>query len=312
MDKPSGQKYVLITPCRNEEGYIEATIRTIGEQSVLPAKWVIVDDGSTDATPQILADAAAKFRFIQVVQRNDRGVRSVGPGVIEAFYDGLSYVDLDDYDYLCKLDADLELPPTYFEHLMKQFESDPLLGTKSGKIYMRVGDELVHEFHGDENSIGAAKFYRVSCFKDIGGFVREVCWDGIDGHLCRMKGWIASSEDEPETHIIHLRQMGSSYQSIWTGRKRWGRGKWFMGSAWYYVLAASIFRAFERPYIVGGLGIYTGYLKAMFTGVKRFDEPGFRRCLRRFELRSLLVGKSKAVREFDQRTRQADANNPSS
>lgn len=294
-----GQRYVLVTPCRNEEDYLPSTIRTIGEQSVLPAKWVIVDDGSTDATPKILAEAVEKFPFIEVVGRGDRGDRSVGPGVVEAFYDGLSHVDLDEYDYVCKLDADLEMPPTYFEHLMKQFDADPLLGNKSGKVFLRINGELEHEFHGDENAIGAVKFYRMECFKDIGGFVREVSWDGIDGHMCRMKGWIASSEHEPETNIVHLRQMGSSHKNIWRGRLRWGKGKWYMGSAWYYVVAAGVFRMFERPYLLGGFGILTGYYKAMFTGVKRFSEPGFRKWLRRFELRALLAGKNKVLAEFN-------------
>lgn len=298
-----GKRYVLISPCRDEAEYLPTTIRTIGEQTVPPAKWIIVDDGSTDATPQILAEAVKKYPFIEVVQRQDRGVRAVGPGVIEAFYDGLSHVDLADYDYVCKFDCDLEMPPRYFEHLMDQFESDPQLGTKSGKLYLRIDGELVHEFCGDENSVGPVKFYRVRCFDDIGGFVRQVSWDGIDGHICRMKGWVAGSEDDPELRIIHLRRMGSSYKSFWTGRIRWGKGKWFMGSAWYYVLAASVFRAFERPYIISGLGIFCGYVKAMLTGIERYGTPEFRKSLRRFERRALFAGKAVAIREANERIR---------
>ena len=296
-------RYVLISPCRDEAEYLETTIRTVGEQTTPPTKWIIVDDGSTDATPEILTAAAEEYPFIEVVRREDRGERAVGPGVIDAFYAGLGRVDLDDFDYVCKFDCDLEMPPKYFEKLMADFDADPLLGTKSGKLYIRDGDRLVHEYCGDENSVGPAKFYRVECFRAIDGFVREVCWDGIDGHLCRMRGWVAESEDDPDTRIIHLRRMGSSYRSLWTGRQRWGRGKWFMGSAWYYVFAASVFRAFEKPYIVNGLGIFVGYIKSMLTRVKRYEEPGFRRFLRRFERRVLFAGKSAAAREFNGQVR---------
>jgi biofilm PGA synthesis N-glycosyltransferase PgaC len=218
------RRYLLITHCRDEAAYLRSTIETVAAQSVPPSKWIIVDDGSTDETPAILAEAARKHPYIQVIRREDRGRRSVGPGVIEAFYDGLKAADLDDFDYVCKFDGDLEMPPRYFERLMELFEADPWLGTASGKLFLRYGDKTVEERCGDENSVGPAKFYRVQCFGDIGGFVRQVSWDGIDGHICRMKGWVARSIDDPELRIIHLRRMGSSQQNFWTGRVRWGRG----------------------------------------------------------------------------------------
>src|SRR5262245_46206907 len=178
----SSRRYALITPCRDEAAYLPTTIATVAAQSVPPAIWIIVDDGSTDETPQILAQAAQQHPYIQIVRREDRGGRSVGPGVVEAFYDGLDRLDLDEYDYVCKLDGDLELPQRYFERLMEVFEADPWLGTLSGKLFLRYDDKIVEERCGDENSVGPSKFYRAECFRDIGGFVRQVSWDGIDGH----------------------------------------------------------------------------------------------------------------------------------
>jgi hypothetical protein len=228
----------------------------------------------------------------------------VGPGVVEAFYDGLSRVDLQDFEYLCKLDADLELPPRYFERAMERMEADPYLGNFSGKLFVRRSDGvLIEEFTGDEDAVGPAKFYRVGCFEEIGGFVREVAWDGIDGHICRMKGWIALSEDDPEMRIVHLRPMGSSQRNIWVGRLRWGRGKYFMGSAWYYVTAASIFRMSQRPWIVGGVAIMLGYLGAALRRHRRYDEPHYLRFLRRYELRSLLFGKRRTLERYAERIR---------
>ena len=298
------RRYLLITPCRDEADFLRITIDSVAAQTVTPAKWLIVDDGSTDETPQILADAAAEHPFIEVLTRVDRGARAVGPGVIEAFNHGLSQVDLADYDYVCKFDGDLELPKRYFERLMERFEDDPWLGTCSGKLFLRYGDELVHERCGDENSVGPSKFYRVECFQDIDGFVGQVSWDGIDGHMCRLRGWIAESVDEEDLRIIHLRRMGSSQKSFWEGRKRWGRGKYFMGSRLHYVLAVSFYRMFERPWIVSGLGILVGYLQAMAGRPPRFDDSDYLRAFRRYELRSLLRGKGRTMHEEHARIRR--------
>lgn len=290
-----GRRYVLISPCRDEAAYIQTTIDTIAAQTLLPTKWLIVDDGSTDDTPRILARAAEKYPWIQVLRREDRGTRSVGPGVIEAFYAGLDQLNLDDYDYVCKFDCDLEMPPRYFERTLEHFEGDPWLGTLSGKLYLRYGDRLVEERIGDETSVGPVKFYRVDCFKDIGGFVREVSWDGIDCAMCRLKGWVARSIHDPEMKIIHLRRMGSSQNGFWTGRVRWGRGKYFMGSRPYYVAAVSVYRMMERPWVVSGVGILWGYVRASLTRERRYDDPEYLRHFRRYELESLLFGKRRTM-----------------
>lgn len=304
VERPMGRRYCLITPCRNEAAFIRTTLETTCTQTALPSLWVIVDDGSTDDTPRILEEYAARHPFIRIVRRADRGRRAVGPGVIEAFYDGLARVDLDDFDYVTKFDGDLELPPRYFERSMERMEADARLGNVSGKLFERLADgTLFEERTGDENAVGPVKFYRVSCFRHIGGFVREVAWDGIDGHICRLNGWIAQSVDDPEMRIIHLRPMGSSQENIRVGRVRWGRGKYFMGSAWYYVLASAIYRSLEPPYLYGGLGIMWGYLRAWITGHPRYENPAYRRYLRRFERNQLLLGKARALRRENERVR---------
>lgn len=297
------RRYLLISPCRDEAVYLQRTIDSVAAQTVLPRKWVIVDDGSTDATPQILAAAARQYHFIQVVRREDRGKRSVGPGVIDAFYSGMDGVDLDEFDYVTKLDVDLEFQPRYFERLMEQFDADPILGNLSGKLYLQYGNRLVEERLRDDNAVGPAKFYRVACFKDIGGFVRQVSWDGIDGHMCRLKGWIPRAVNEAELRIVHLRRMGSSEVSFWEGRKRWGRGKYFMGSRWYYVAAVAFYRMFERPYVISGIGIMVGYIKATLARQPRFEDPEYLRFFRRYELESLVFGRDRATRRFDERVR---------
>jgi glycosyltransferase involved in cell wall biosynthesis len=274
------------------------TLDSVIAQSIRPAKWVIVDDGSTDGTSQILAEYAARHDWIAVVTRPDRGRRAVGPGVIDAFYAGYDSIDADDYDYLCKLDLDLRLPPRYFEVLMQRMEANPRIATCSGKAYIEKNGKLENERHGDENSIGASKFYRVSCFKAMGGFVREVMWDGIDCHRCRMLGWIACSWDDPELRFVHLRPMGSSQQSIFAGRMRHGSGQYFMGTSLLWMIATAVYRIPERPYVVGGLFILWGWLKSALLRTPRYEDPEFRQFLRRYQWRALRVGKRKALEEI--------------
>jgi poly-beta-1,6-N-acetyl-D-glucosamine synthase len=216
------RRYVLISPCRDEAQYLRRTLESVAAQSVPPALWVVVDDGSTDETPAILDEYAGRLPYLRVVRRSDRGRRQVGPGVIAAFYDGLETVRLEDFEYLCKLDMDLDLPVHYFELLMQRMESDPRVGTTSGKpwfVHPQSGMPMP-EVCGDEMSVGMTKFYRVACFKEIGGFVRQVMWDGIDCHRARMLGWIAESIDLEHIHFVHLRPQGASQKGIWNGRLR--------------------------------------------------------------------------------------------
>jgi biofilm PGA synthesis N-glycosyltransferase PgaC len=303
--------YVLITPVRDEAEFARRTLDSVTRQTVPPALWVFVDDGSTDGTSEILAEYAARFPYIRIHPRRNRGVRIVGPGVIEAFYDGLGTVELSKFTYVCKLDLDLDLPLTYFETLMERMEAEPRLGTCSGKAYFPGpanadkdwNGPLVSEECGDEMSVGMTKFYRVSCFQQIGGFVRQVMWDGIDCHRCRMLGWLASSWDDPALRFIHLRPMGSSHQGIITGRKRHGFGQYFMGTSLLYMTVSALYRATKPPYLVGGAAMWWGYVKSWLEGKERFDDLEFRRFLRRYQLDCLLMGKKKATALTNERQR---------
>jgi glycosyltransferase involved in cell wall biosynthesis len=298
-DTALARAILVVSPCRNEADYMRATLDSMVAQTLRPALWVIVDDGSTDETPAILADYAARHDWIRVVRKPDRGHRAVGPGVIEAFYFGLEAVDSAPYPYICKLDLDLDLPPRYFEVLVDRMEANPRIGTCSGKPYVRRGGALVSERRGDEMSVGMTKLYRRTCFDAIGGFVREVMWDAIDCHKARAMGWIAVSWDEPDLRFEHLRPMGSSQTSIWTGKRRHGFGQWFMGSDPLFYAATCAFRMAEPPYVLGGLAMLQGYVAAWWRGDRQLDDPGLRAFIRAYQRRSLIVGKRRATAEFE-------------
>ena len=311
----ASRRYCLITPCRDEARFARRTIESVIAQSTIPALWILVDDGSTDETPAILEDYARRFPWMRVVRREDRGDRKLGGGVIDAFYAGYSTIDPSSFEYVCKLDLDLELPPAYFERLMSRMEANPRIGACSGKAYFLPGGSdppparfplgdpapLVSEKIGDDHALGMAKFYRVACFRQIGGFVRELMWDGIDSHRCRQLGWIAASFDDPEIRFVHLRPMGTSHRSWWRGRVRHGFGQYFMGTTPAFMVASAAYRMTRPPLVVGGLAMLWGYFGSMARRAPRYDGPEFRRFLRSYQWACLVKGKSRALRELDAR-----------
>lgn len=293
----AGRRCLLVSPCRDEAEHIRRTLDSVAAQSLPPALWVVVDDGSSDDTPRILEEYARKLPYLRVVRRDDRGRRAVGPGVVEAFYAGLETVRLDDFDYVCKLDMDLDLPPRYLELLVRRMEAEPRLGTTSGKAWYvnpRTG-AMAPEPSSDEMSMGMTKFYRVACFREIGGLVRQVMWDGIDCHRARMLGWLAESVDEEPLRFVHLRPQGSSHKGVWTGRVRVGFGQWFMGTSPLYYLAAAVRRLFQPPAIVGSAAMLWGYAASAARGAARYDDLEFRRFLRRYQHACLRMGKKAAT-----------------
>ena len=300
MTTTAPRTYVVISPCRNEAAYMRRTLDSMVAQSEPPTLWVIIDDGSTDDTPEILAEYASQHDWIKVVPKPDRGHRAVGPGVIEAFYAGLETVSLKDYTYLCKLDLDLDLPPHYFSILMDRLEATPRIGTCSGKAYFRnAAGQLESENIGDEMSLGMTKFYTTTCFEQIGGFVREVMWDGFDCHKARQLGWAPISWDDPELRFEHLRPMGSSQQSIFTGRRRHGFGQYYMGSHPLFLIASAINKARQKPYVLGGFAMLLGYFGAMLRRADQHGDTELIAFIRDYQKRALVVGKARAVTEIE-------------
>lgn len=308
------KRYCLITPVRDEARYAARTLEAVARQSVLPARWILIDDGSTDQTPRILADYAARYPWMTVLPREDRGYRKLGGGVIDAFYFGYDRINPLEYDYICKFDLDLDLPPTYFEQVMDRMEADPRLGTASGKPWFRNPPDdqptpfpiteasgLIHEVCGDENSVGMIKFYRTQCFQEIGGFVRELMWDGIDGHRCRMLGWIAASWDDPQLRFHHLRPMGTSHKNWWTGRVRHGVGQYFMGTHPVYMLASAVFRLASPPMVLGSLAMTWGFVRSALQRRPHYGDAQFRKFLRQYQWACLFHGKRAATAKLNRR-----------
>ena len=274
---------------------------------MLPRRWIIIDDGSTDETPKILAEYAAKHDFIEVHTREDHGRRALGGGVVEVFNLGLDLLGDDPAAFVCKLDVDLILPPRYFERLLDEMAQDRRLGSVSGKPYFPVGDEpdaqLKSERIGDDVSAGMTKFYRRAFLDDIGGLVKGLIWDGIDCYRGRMLGWRSKSIEDPELRFVHLRPMGSSDAGILTGRRRLGEGYWFMGAGPLFLAAKAAYGFRHKPALIGSFATIQGYARAWLKGVPRYGDLEFRRYLRRYHRAMLTRGRARALELFN---READ------
>lgn len=278
---------VIISPVRDEAVLIAKTLDSIVAQTVQPLEWVIVDDGSTDGTAAIVQRYADKYPFIHLVTIKDRGFRKLGGGVVAAFKFGLTHIKTPHHDYIAKLDGDMSFGPHYLEIMFKAFDADPKLAAVSGKVFRPENGQLIEEWTIDEHVAGQFKLYRWSAFCDIGGFVEEILWDGIDIHTARMKGWHTLSFDNPDARLMHHRLMGSSDKNVYRGRLRLGRGIYFMGYHPLYALASSIFRMREKPFIIGGVLIMAGFIKAFFQQIPRYDNPEFRVYLQNWQLSQL-------------------------
>ncbi|WP_144637157.1 glycosyltransferase [Bordetella genomosp. 13] len=285
---------VIISPVRDEAKYLRLTMDSIVAQTLRPVEWILVDDGSSDATPDIVREYAAKYDFIRLVPRENRGFRKLGGGVIAAFNYGKERIRHTDYQYIVKLDGDMSFGPRYLERMMAMFATDAKLAAVSGKVYREEDGRYIEESHIEEQVAGQFKLYRRDAFESIGGFVEHLAWDGIDVHQSRFKGWRTLSFYDPDAWLWHHRIMGSSDRSIYVGRMRWGRANWYMSYHPLYALAAGVNRMREKPYVIGGLLIIAGYLQGAIKGLPQYADPEFRRKLRAWQmqrLRGWLTGK---------------------
>jgi poly-beta-1,6-N-acetyl-D-glucosamine synthase len=279
--------YVIVSPVRNEAEYIERTINSVLSQTVRPAQWIIVDDGSTDRTDGMIEEAATQHPWIKAVHRKDRGVRRAGGGVIEAFYTGYKLLEDERWQYLVKLDGDVTFEPDYFERCFARFAEEPRLGIAGGLICNLVNGVLCAESKVDPafHVRGATKIYRRECWEGIGGLVQAVGWDTVDELKANMLGW--STRTFRDIKIVHHRIAGAAY-GTWQNWVKNGRANYAVGYHPVFMLLKCISRVFERPYGIAALGLWTGFCSGYFKRIWRVDDPALIRYFRQQQLRRLL------------------------
>jgi glycosyltransferase involved in cell wall biosynthesis len=280
--------YVVITPVRNEVGRFGRTIESMVRQTRRPARWVIVDDGSTDGTADLADAAAGQHDWIRVLHRPDRGRRLPGTGVMEAFHEGCLLVADLSWDFLVKLDGDLAFGPDYFARCLEHFERDPRLGIGGGLICRRVQGRLVPEVPDDPafHVRGATKIYRRACWEQIGGLVRWPGWDTVDELKANMLGW--RTRTFPELPVEQLKDTGSG-DGRWPNWVKNGVANYVACYHPLFMLAKCLRRSFRRPLLLAGIALGWGYLSGYLRRLPRVEERAFRHYVWRQQWNHLLA-----------------------
>ena len=295
--------YVLITPARNEARYIEKTLDSMVSQTVLPQKWVIVNDGSTDETSNIVSRYLDANPWIQLIDRPIRKERNFAAKV-HAFNVGQEAVSSLDYEIIGNLDADVSLDPDHFEFLMQQFANDDQLGV-AGTVFREEGYySETDSFEGQNHVSGQCQIFRRKCFEDIGGY-RPNEAGGIDWMAvttARMKGW--KTRSFREKCFFHYRSMGTAERSKLASSFSYGEKDYYLGGSPIWEIFRVAYRMVKKPYIVDGLAIGCGYCWAFVSRQKRPISRDLMRFHRKEQMQKLkfILGKMvhhQSVKNFE-------------
>ncbi len=271
-------RLLIVSPVRNEAAHLERVARAVATQTRPPDRWVVVDDGSSDGTAEILRRLAAEIDFMQVVstpprftpESADRLAVAAAP---RAFNYGLSTVDAAEFTHIGKLDGDVELRPAYYERILREFERSRALGIAGGVILERHDGAWSPCLCAAEHVRGALKLYTHDCFVAIGGMEERLGWDGIDEVVARMRGFRTRSFEHAEA--LHHRHTGTADGRL-RGHVRWGEAHWTLhhGVLWTLARATKVSR--QRPRGLAGLAYAYGYGKAMVRRTPRLEVEGYR------------------------------------
>jgi glycosyltransferase involved in cell wall biosynthesis len=294
-------KYVLVTAARNEAAVIRQTLDAVVAQSHLPARWVIVDDGSTDDTPLIVETYARKYSFIKLVRRPPRDRRSFA-GKAHAVNAALAQLADLEFEVMGNLDADVTFDPDYMAFVLSKFIDDPDLGV-AGTPFTEVGgyDSTRDSFEGENYVAGPCQLFRYRCFQDIGGYVPNPAGgvDWIAVMTARMKGWTVRSF--PERRFHHHRSMGTAERGAVSALFSYGEKDYYLGGSPVWQAFRVTYRAAKRPYLVAGLALGAGYAWAALRRVPRPVSAELMAFHRRDQMRKLraILGRLLRLRKVD-------------
>jgi biofilm PGA synthesis N-glycosyltransferase PgaC len=282
--------YVIVSPARNEERSIELTIQSVVAQTITPLKWVIVSDGSTDRTDEIVKEYAAKYPFIELLRMPERKERHFA-GKVYAFNAGQAQVKALPYEVIVSLDADITFEKDYFEFLLGKLASDPGLGLVGTPFRELTNEVYDYRFVSIEHVSGACQVFRRECYEDIGGYtpVKGGAIDNIAVISARMNGW--KTRTFTEMSCLHHRAMGTAQQGAARARFKSGGKDYAIGNHPLWEAFRSVYQMTKKPFVIGGLALGAGYFWALLRRVERPVSDELMRFLRReqmLRLRSFL------------------------
>ncbi|SHG50415.1 Glycosyl transferase family 2 [Flavobacterium fluvii] len=251
-------KYYIVIPTYNEETFIALTLQSLISQTVLPSKIVVVNDNSTDKTPEIVLDFAKDNPFITLVNKTSEAKHLPGSKVIQAFQKGFETLD-DNYDLIVKIDADLIFPANYFETVINHFQSDTTIGMAGGFCYIEKNGDWILENLTDKDHIrGALKAYRKETFQQIGGLKPAMGWDTVDELLCKFYNWKVVTDES--LHVKHLKPTGASYNQA--ARFKQGEAFYALGYGFFITGIASLKLAMRKGKPLLFIDYINGFWKA--------------------------------------------------
>lgn len=252
--------FYIIIPAHNEEHSIGLTLDSLRNQIHLPKRVVVVNDNSTDKTQDIINAFAEKHPWISLVNSKSSDEHLPGSKIIKAFYKGYEILD-DDYDVICKFDADLIFPKNYLEQLSSHFKNNTKLGMASGFCYIEKNDQwLLENLTRKDHIRGALKAYRKNCFLEIGKLKPSMGWDTVDELLAKYYGWEILTDKA--LHVKHLKPTGISYNKA---------SKYLQGEAMYkmrYGFLITLISALKLAYKKGNLSLFKDYMVGYFKAKK--------------------------------------------
>jgi glycosyltransferase involved in cell wall biosynthesis len=281
--------YALITAARNEEAVIRSTLETVIAQTVLPVRWVIVDDGSTDNTASIVDEYVRSHEWIELLRRPKRTTRSFA-GKADAINAALERLEATqvNFEIVGNLDADVSFEPDYMAFLIEQFRPDPRLGI-AGTPFTQAGgyDSTRDSFEGNQYVAGPCQVFRAACFRDIGGYVPNPAGgvDWIAVMTARMRGWTVTAF--PEKRFHHHRPMGTAERGRVAAMFSYGQKDYYLGGCPLWQMFRSTYQMSKRPLVVGGLSLLCGYMWALVTRMPRAVSPELMRFHRADQMRKL-------------------------
>jgi hypothetical protein len=281
---------LIVSPVRNEAAHIERVVRAVAAQELPPARWIVVDDNSDDATPEILRRLEPEVPFMTLVERGaDRAAERDGLAralEAQAFNAALATVDRHEYTHVMKLDGDIELAPGYLRELMERFAADPSLGLAGGVLDEPGPTGMRRVVIPSTHVHGALKCYTLACFEAIGGIQERLGWDTIDETYARMRGFGARSFDDLVS--IHHRPLASADGRL-RGHARHGECAYIAHYPLAWVLLRGVKVGGRRPLVLSGLAFVGGYARAALRGAERVPDAEYRSFTRR-ELRRRALG----------------------
>lgn len=270
MDQQSSlPTYVLVTPARNEEAFLAKTIESVIRQTVRPEKWVIVNDGSTDSTGEIVRKYAEQHDWIELVNRPVRKERNFAAKV-HSFNAGRDRLQNIPYQIIGNLDGDVAFDDDHFEFLMNKFKDDPRLGV-AGTVFKEEGgySSETRSFEGQNHVSGQCQLFRRECFDEIGGYFANEggAIDWIAVTTARMIGW--KTRSYREKFFFHFRHMGTAERSVLASSFFYGEKDYWTGSHPLWQLFRAVYRMTNKPYLIDGIALGSGYMWAAVRRVKR-------------------------------------------